>query len=127
MPKSPAQTHPSLILTFCGEDESNNEPIETQDLSKNQNEDHAHEKPWLLSCAPHARVADNADRKTCCQPAEAHAQPSSELEETPAQRDTDSGQHKDVALTFEVDTSQRIFKINATNHSLSFDTSVVTR
>lgn len=43
------------------------------------------------------------------------------------ERDTDSGQHKDVALTFEVDTNQSIFKTNATNHSLSFDTSLVTR
>lgn len=95
-------------ILFRGQDESNNEPIETQDLSKNQDEDHAHKKPWLLSCAPHTRITDDADRKACRQPAQAHAQPSSELEETPAHTERETDQHKDAALSFDVNMSQSI-------------------
>lgn len=69
-------------VLFRGEDEGDDEPVETQDLSENQNEDHAHEKPGLLSRAPHARVAHDADREARRQPAEAHAQTGSQMEET---------------------------------------------
>lgn len=79
---------------FCGQNEGNNEPIETQDLSENQNEDHAHKKPWLLSCAPHACVAHNANCEACRQPTEAHAQPSSQIEETPKHTETSVSQHR---------------------------------
>lgn len=73
---------------FCGENEGNNETVETQDLSEDQDEDHAHKKPRLLSCSPHACVAHDADRKACCQPTQAYAQPSSEVEESPARTHT---------------------------------------
>lgn len=72
---------------FCGENKSNNEPIETQNLSKNQDEDHANKKPWLLSCASDACITHDANREACCQPTEAHAQPGSEVKETPTHRD----------------------------------------
>lgn len=51
---------------FCGENERNDESVETQDLSKNQDEDHAHEKPGLLSRASHACISHNADGEACC-------------------------------------------------------------
>lgn len=70
-------------VLFRGEDEGDDEPVETQDLGENQDEDHAHKKPRLLSCAPHARVAHDANCEACRQPTEAHAQPSSQMEETP--------------------------------------------
>lgn len=68
---------------FRGENQGDNEPVETQDLSENQDEDHAHEEPGLLSCAPHACVSHNADCEACCQPAQSHAQSGSQVEETP--------------------------------------------
>lgn len=71
---------------FRGENEGDDEPVETQDLSENQDEDHAHKKPRLLSCASHACVTHDADREACRQPAEAHAQPGSQMKEAPADR-----------------------------------------
>lgn len=68
---------------FRGQNQGNNQPIETQDFSENQDEDHAHKKPWLLSCASHACVAHYANCEACCQPTQAHAQPSSQVEEAP--------------------------------------------
>ncbi len=79
---------------FRGQNKGNDEPVETQDFSKNQNEDHAHKKPRLLSCAPHARVTHDADGETCCQSTEAHAQPSSQMEETPKDKETTVSQQK---------------------------------
>lgn len=76
----------TFALLLRGQNEGDDEPVQTQDLSKNQNEDHADEKPGLLSCAPHAGVADDADSEACCQPTEAHAESGSEVEETPESR-----------------------------------------
>lgn len=77
---------------FRGENEGNDEPVETQDLCENQNEDHAHKKPRLLSCAPHACVAHDANCEACCQPTETHTQPSSQMEETPKHTETSVSQ-----------------------------------
>lgn len=75
---------------FCGKNKGNNEAVETQDLSENQDEDHAHKKPWLLSCASDTGVAHDADCEACCQPTQTHAQSSAEVEETPANTQTHS-------------------------------------
>lgn len=83
---------------FRGENEGNNKPVETQDLSENQDEDHAHKKPRLLSCAPHACVAHNANCEACCQPTEAHAQPSTQMEETPKHTQTSVVSTRDITI-----------------------------
>lgn len=72
------------MFLFCGQDEGNDEPVETQDLSEDQDEDHAHEEPGLLRRASHTCVAHDADGKAGCQSAEAHTQPGAQIEETPA-------------------------------------------
>lgn len=71
---------------FRGQNEGDNEPVETQDLGENQDEDHAHKEPGLLSRAPHAGVAHDADGKTCRQAAEAHAEPGAQMQEAPEHR-----------------------------------------
>lgn len=71
------------FVLFRGQDEGDDEPVETQDLSENQNEDHAHKKPRLLSRAPHASITHNADGEASCQSAEAHTQAGTQVEETP--------------------------------------------
>lgn len=75
------------VFLFRGENEGDNESVETQDLSENQNEDHAHKKPRLLSCAPHACVAHDANSEACRQPTQAHTKTGSQMEETPENRD----------------------------------------
>lgn len=76
----------SGVALLRGEDEGDDKPVETQDLGEDQDEDHAHEEPRLLSRAPHAGVAHDADGEAGRQPAEAHAESSAEVEETPAHR-----------------------------------------
>lgn len=71
------------FILFCGEDEGNDEAIEPQDLSEDQDEDHAHEEPGLLGCASHACISHNADGKASCQPTQTHTQSSTQVEETP--------------------------------------------
>lgn len=76
----------SGFVLLRGEDEGDNEPVQTQDLGENQDEDHAHEKPGLLGRSPHAGVAHDADGKAGRQAAQAHAQPGAQVEETPAHK-----------------------------------------
>lgn len=107
-----------------GENKSDDEPVETQDLSKNQDEDHAHKEPGLLSCAPHACVSHNADRKACRQPAEAHTQPRSEVQETPTHRCTlvstiRSYFTRQILLNFVHDSTNVLVKTAIKTESLS--------
>lgn len=71
------------LLLFCGQNEGNDEPVETQDLSENQDEDHAHKEPGLLCRASHTSVAYDANGEAGCQSAEAHTQPGAQIQETP--------------------------------------------
>lgn len=68
---------------FCRQDEGHDEAVEPQHLGENQDQDHAHEEPGLLSGASHARVAHDADGKPSCQAAQAHAQAGAKMQETP--------------------------------------------
>lgn len=68
---------------FRGQDEGHDETVESEDLGEDQDEDHAHKKPGLLGRAPNARVTYDANGKASCQPAQAHTQASTQVEETP--------------------------------------------
>lgn len=70
-------------LLFCRQDESHDKTVKPQDLSEDQDQDHTHKKTGLLGCSSHAGVAHDADGKTSRKTAEAHAQTSAEVEETP--------------------------------------------
>lgn len=83
------------FFLFRGENEGDDEPVETQDLSENQDEDHAHKKPRLLSCSPHACVSHDANSEACCQPTEAHTQPGTQMEETPEHQEKRVSQHQE--------------------------------
>ena len=56
-----------------GENERDDETVETQDLGEDENEDHADIETRLLSCASNARVTDDADRETGRQTRQADA------------------------------------------------------
>ena len=45
-------------------EQCHDQPIETQDFSENEDEDHANEETGLLSCAPDTSIADNTNGET---------------------------------------------------------------
>lgn len=73
---------------FCGQDEGHDEAVEPQHLGEDQNEDHAHEEPGLLSGAPHTGVAHDADGEPGRQAAQAHAQAGAKVQEAPVGEET---------------------------------------
>ena len=62
-------------------DEGNNEPVKTERLGEDQDEDHSHEQLRLLGGAPHACIADHADRAAGREAAEADRDPGPEVGE----------------------------------------------
>lgn len=66
-----------------GEDEGDDEAVQTEHLSEDEDEDHADKEAWLLRRPPHSRVSHNADGKTGSQSAQADAQPRPQVQETP--------------------------------------------
>ncbi|TNN83424.1 hypothetical protein EYF80_006405 [Liparis tanakae] len=68
------------------DDERHDEPVKPQHLGEDQDQDHAHEKPGLLGGASHAGVAHDADGEPGRQTAQAHAQASTEVQETPVEK-----------------------------------------
>lgn len=42
-------------------EEGDNQAVETQDFGENENQDHADEQSWLLSCAADTCIADDTD------------------------------------------------------------------
>lgn len=70
---------------FCGQNESHNEAVKPQHLSKDQDQNHAYEKPGLLGSASNSGITHNPDGKPGCQPAQSHAQTSTKMQETPVE------------------------------------------
>src|SRR3569833_3239035 len=54
-----------------------NLPVETQHLSEDQNQYHAHEDPRLLHVGPASLVTDTPNAVACCPARHAHSQPTS--------------------------------------------------
>ncbi|KAH9395003.1 hypothetical protein TYRP_005067 [Tyrophagus putrescentiae] len=54
-------------LLLGGEHKGDDQPVETQHLCENENENHADEETRLLGRAADARVADYADGEACRQ------------------------------------------------------------
>lgn len=93
---------------FCRQDEGHDEAVETQHFSEDQNQDHPHEKPRLLGGASHAGVAHNADGEPSCQTTEAHAQTSTEMQETPDGREKGvQSQHEEKQLNVSAELKTR--------------------
>lgn len=57
--------HP--VRSLSGEDEGDDEPVQTQHLSEDQNEDHPNEEARLLRCTPNAGISHDTDGKPCRQ------------------------------------------------------------
>lgn len=72
---------------LCGQDEGNNETLETEYLSEDEDQDHAEEQLGLLGGAPHAHNPHNADGKAGYKPTQAHSQASTLLKEIPVETD----------------------------------------
>lgn len=77
---------------FCGQDEGHDEAVEPQHLSEDQDQDHAHEEPRLLSGASHSSVAHDANGESGRQTAQAHAQTCPKMQEAP------DGENADVRV-----------------------------
>ena len=74
---------PSLFgVQIDGDDE----PVQTQDLCENEDEDHAHEEPRLLRRPSHAGVAHDADRVARGQAREADGQAGAQVDEAPGKK-----------------------------------------
>lgn len=54
------------LLRLCGKDKRNDQTVETQGLSKDENQNHCDKKLWLLRCGSYASVTDDADGHACC-------------------------------------------------------------
>jgi hypothetical protein len=50
-----------MMMMSLGEDERDDQPVKSQCLREDEDQDHAHEDAFLLGVGPHARVADHAD------------------------------------------------------------------
>jgi len=62
-------------------EKGNDESVQSQDLSENENQDHADEQPRLLRRAPHAGVADDADGETGRQTSQTDRETGTKLDE----------------------------------------------
>jgi len=56
-----ATTALTATAGLAGEDDANDEAVQSERLGKDEDEDHADEELWLLRVSPNASVADNAD------------------------------------------------------------------
>ncbi len=62
------------------------EPVESQHLCEDEDEDHADEEPGLLRRAPHARVAHDPDGVPRGQPGQTHRQTGAHVHEAPGRK-----------------------------------------
>lgn len=69
------------FLFLCVEVDGDNEPVETEDLSENKDEDHSHEEPGLLSCPPNSCVTHDADSVACSQSRQTNGQTGAQVNE----------------------------------------------
>lgn len=71
---------------FGVQEDGDDEAVQAQDLSEDEDEDHADEEAGLLGRAAHARVADDADGEACGQSGQPDGQPRTQVDEAPASR-----------------------------------------
>lgn len=67
-----------------GEDEWDDETVQTQYFSKDEDQDHAYVETWLLGSAADTGVTDNADSEASSETREADAQASAQVMESPS-------------------------------------------
>ena len=67
--------------------DGDDEPIETQHLGEDKNEDHADEEPGLLRGATDASITDDTDGVACRQTRETNWKPRSQVHEAPERQD----------------------------------------
>lgn len=79
--RAPVPSPPCALLG--GEDERHDEPVQPEDLGKDEDEDHPDEEARLLRRAAHARVAHDADGEAGCEAGQADAEASAEVHEAP--------------------------------------------
>lgn len=68
--------------------DGNDEPIETQHLSKNEDQNHSYEETWLLGCASDPGITNDAYCKSSCQPAESYGQSCAQMNKPPENKHT---------------------------------------
>lgn len=73
-------------LIFGVEVDGNNETVQTQDLSKNEDQDHTDEETGLLGCPSDTSITNNANGKACSKATEADRQTSTQVKEAPVRQ-----------------------------------------
>ena len=66
-----------------GENQRDDQTVETQDLSEDEDQDHTDVETRLLGCTANTSVTNNTDRKTGSQTRQTDAQTSSQMVEAP--------------------------------------------
>ena len=74
--------------TLGGHDQSDDQSVEPEDLSEDQDEDHADEQLGLNGCRPDRHVPHDPDRVPSTGAAQTDAQTGSEVHETPDNQNT---------------------------------------
>lgn len=91
LPSLPAAKDGGNCGLFCGENESHDEPIQSQHFGKDEDEDHPDEEAGLLGRTSDACVTYDADGKACSQTAQTHTQPCAQVQEAPKHTHTKEG------------------------------------
>ena len=63
--------------------DGDDEPVETQHLGEDKDEDHADEEPGLLGGATDTSITDDADGVACRQGGQTHCQTRTQMQEAP--------------------------------------------
>lgn len=63
--------------------DGNDEPVKTQHLSKNEDQNHSYEETWLLGCASNTGITNNTYGKSGSQPTESYSQPCTQVDKPP--------------------------------------------
>lgn len=63
--------------------DGNDEPIKTQHLSENEDQNHSYEETWLLGCASDTGITNNTYGKSSSQPTESYSQPCTQVDKPP--------------------------------------------
>merc|ERR1711924_317881 len=67
------------LVSARGNHKAHDESVETQSLSKDEDEDHAHEETWLLRVGTDTSITNNANGKTSGEGTQAHGQASAQM------------------------------------------------
>lgn len=74
----PVRTRAPFDCSCVGEDDGDDQSVETESLAENENQDDSHEDIFLGSCA-HTSVTGHTDGQTSSQGRETHTQAGSEV------------------------------------------------